>query len=112
MLVVHRPGAGVVVGDLDAGLGVAGFEELLAERVAGVLGVVVEPDVGLDEAVEDALLGSVGVLQVVRPRGRAHQHARGGRRLEDAERLFGGGEVGGVLQARVRARERLQRGAL
>src|SRR5262249_7550119 len=65
-LVVQRPGARVVVGNLGARLSVACFEQLQAERVLRYRAVVVQPHHGLDEAVEDAVARGVGVLGVVR----------------------------------------------
>ena len=65
---VERPGAGVEVRHLGLRLGVAGLEQLLGRRVAAHLGVVVEPDQGLQERVDDRGAGSERVLQKARAR--------------------------------------------
>ncbi len=111
-LVIQRPGAGVVVGHERARLRVAGFEQRQPERVLCDGGVVVEADERLDEAVEDAVIGRVCVLRVDRAGGGRHAHPLRRRRLEDAERLLGGGEVGRFLEALIGAREHLQGRAL
>ncbi len=103
VLVIQRPGAGVVVGHLSARLGVARFEQLQAGRVVRDRRVVVDAHQCLDEAVQDPVARRVRVLGVHRARAGRDEHTPRGPRLEDAESLLGGGQVFGGAEALVAA---------
>ena len=109
---VERPGAGVEVRHLGLGLGVAGGEQLLRQRVVADLGVVVEPDQRLEERVEDQRARLERVLDVPgAERGRlANPNRRG--RGEHRQGLVGELEIGGLVGRQVGASQGLDPGPL
>src|SRR5579875_2494413 len=109
VLVIAGPRAGVEARKQRACCRVAFGKERSAARRAGDLGVFVETDERLDEAVDDVVFGREGVLRIPRPGCKAGAHALRRWRLEEAQGGVRGFQEGRFVCALIGARERLER---